>query len=62
MIAIEVHNAMSKIESHFLSYKQDSGFIILCFVNNTRILSFLHICCIRGSFDQMRRNAKTSRC
>ena len=44
---------MSKFESQISSYKQDTEFIILCFVNKARILSFLHMCCIGVSFNQM---------
>ena len=50
---IEVYNVISKFESQISSYRQDTEFIILCFVNKARILSFLHMCCIGVSFNQM---------
>lgn len=53
LINIEVFNAMSTFESQISSYKRDTEFIILCFVNKVRILSFLHIHCIGVSFNQI---------
>ena len=53
MINIEDYNAMAKFESQIASYKQDTEFIILCFVNKARKCHFLQMCCIGVSFNQM---------
>ena len=53
LINIEVYNAMSKFESQISSYKQDTEFIILCFVKKARKCQFLQMCCIGVSFNQM---------
>ena len=50
LINIEVYNTMSKFETRISSYKQDTEFIILCFVNKARMLSFFIFVLYWGKF------------
>lgn len=38
MVNMGIFNTLSKLESQILSYKQDTEFEILCFVNKARVL------------------------
>lgn len=38
MVNMGIFNALSKLESQILSYKQDTEFEILCFVNKARLV------------------------
>lgn len=52
MVSMGIFNTLLKFENQLLSYKQDTEFKILCFVNIAQAL-LLFMCHIALSFNQM---------